>query len=462
MSDHEHQSVGDKLAIDLLVSADWLLTMDAERRVLRDGAVAVDHGAIVDVGRTQDLVNTYQPRRTIHRREGLMHPGLIESHVHCVHHLIRGLIPDTWPHTREHELWLPFTLTITDQDEHDATLLASIEMARNGITTFSDMGGRSPVEVRAEAIRRVGLRAALSETIWDDPPDPRLGSGDCAASLAKLQRFVDALPWDERATVWGAVNIPGMGRCSDDLLRESKALARDRGLVMAMHQSFADDDVASFESRTNGTAPIAHLDGLDLLGPDLTLVHVNRVTAEEVTLLTSSRTNVVHCPGASLRFGIGGSRHGRFPELVADGVTVGLGSDSSNFSDSFDILRQAYLCATIHREARGVVPTLTAAQALEMATVHGAHALGIGDRVGSLQIGKRADLVIHDTARAVWRPLHDPINTLIYSAQSSAVDTVIVDGRIVVEEGNVVSLDEQHVSVEMQRAGQRILDRMRT
>jgi 5-methylthioadenosine/S-adenosylhomocysteine deaminase len=442
---------------DLLVSADWLLTFDRDRRVLRGGAVAVDNGAIIDVGDRQELAGRYRARRVIDRPHGLMHPGLIDAHVHCVHQLMRGAIPDTWPHTREHELWLPFTLTATVQDESLATLLASVELARNGVTTFSDMGGRAPVEARAEAVRRVGLRAAISETVWDDPPAPRLGAGSPGASLKQLERFVDALPRDDERTVWGAVSLPGMGRCSDQLLVESKALARDRGLVMTMHQSFADDDVAAFRRRTDGLAPILHLDRLDLLGPDLTLVHVNRLTRDEAALLSASRTNVVHCPGASLRFGIGASRHGRFPELVSDGGTVALGSDSSNFSDSFDPLRQAYLCATIHREARGVVPTLSAEQALEMATLHGARALGIGHLVGSIEAGKRADLVVHDTARAVWRPLVRPVNNLLYSAQSSSVDVVIVDGRVVVEHGAVLAVDEAEIALRAQEAAARRL-----
>ena len=137
-----------------------------------------------------------------------------------------------------------------------------------------------------------------------------------------------------------------------------------------------------------------------------------RTTAPEVPLLARAGTHVVHCPAASLRVGMGVSRVGVFPEMVAAGVNVALGSDSGNYSDFYDVGRQMYLAATIHREARGVMPTITAEQAIEMATLNGARAIGAGDWLGSLEAGKQADLVIHRWDRPEWRPGVDPVNSL--------------------------------------------------
>jgi cytosine/adenosine deaminase-related metal-dependent hydrolase len=161
-----------------------------------------------------------------------------------------------------------------------------------------------------------------------------------------------------------------------------------------------------------------------------------------VPLLAAAGTHVVHCPAASLRVGMSVSRVGVFPEMVAAGVNVALGSDSGNYSDFYDVGRQLYLAATIHREARGVLPTITAEQAIEMATINGARAIGAGEWLGSLEVGKAADLVIHRWDRPEWRPGVDPVNSLVYSAQSSAVDTVIVGGEVILEGGQFTRVDE--------------------
>ncbi len=165
--------------------------------------------------------------------------------------------------------------------------------------------------------------------------------------------------------------------------------------------------------------------------------------AAEVALLASTRTNVVHCPAASTRMGMGVSRMGRFPEMVESGVNVALGSDSGNYSDFFDVGRQAYLAATLHREARGQNPTISAEQALEMATINGARSLGVASWIGSLEAGKKADMVIHAYDRPEWRPGLDPVTSLVYSAQSAGVDTVIADGRIILEDGRFTRVDEE-------------------
>ena len=179
-----------------------------------------------------------------------------------------------------------------------------------------------------------------------------------------------------------------------------------------------------YRRHAGGLTATEHFERLGILDDRLQLIHMIRTTAHEVPLLARAGTHVVHCPAASLRVGMGVSRVGVFPEMVEAGVNVALGSDSGNYSDFYDVGRQMYLAATIHREARGVMPTITAEQAIEMATINGARAIGAGDWLGSLEPGKQADLVIHRWDRPEWRPGVDPVNSLVYSAQSSGVDTV--------------------------------------
>jgi cytosine/adenosine deaminase-related metal-dependent hydrolase len=157
---------------------------------------------------------------------------------------------------------------------------------------------------------------------------------------------------------------------------------------------------------------------------------------------------------------MGGTRHGRFPELVAAGVPVALGSDSGNYADFFDIGRQLYLAATIHREARGVMPTITAEQAVEMATVHGARALRADDRIGSIEAGKFADIVIHSRNRPEWFPGVDPVNSLVYSGQSNGVDTVLVGGEVIVAGGRPVRIDIEAALAEIDASARSLFARM--
>ncbi|MBL9216068.1 MAG: amidohydrolase family protein [Opitutaceae bacterium] len=444
---------------DLLVQHGVVLTMDGERRVFRDGAVAVAGGVILEVGPAARLQAAYRAARVIDARGGVVQPGFVDSHVHLSHHLDRGMIPDVWPESREHEHWLPYWRALTPRDAYLSALLACLEMLRNGTTTFSDMSGRHAVETRVRAVREVGLRGAVTEICWDLPPHPSVGIGGTRACVRALERIVDAYPRKPGSLVWGAVNFSGMGRATDKLIVAAKALARSRGLTMAMHQSFGRRDVAAFGQRGARSA-IAHLHDLGVLGPDLALVHMIHVDAREAELLRRTGTHVIHCPGASVRTGMGASRHGRFPEMLRRGINVALGSDSGNYSDFLDVGRQAYLAATVHREAKGEMPTISAHQALEMATRNGARALGLGDEIGSLEPGKRADLVIHGRGRPEWHPMGDVVNTLVYSAQSVGVDTCIVEGRVVLEGGRSTLVDEEEILARVDRAAHRLYRRM--
>jgi cytosine/adenosine deaminase-related metal-dependent hydrolase len=275
-----------------------------------------------------------------------------------------------------------------------------------------------------------------------------------------LERLVAALPFTAEARVWASVGMAGMGLCSDQLLVEGKRLADRCGTVMDMHQSFGPTDVARYREHTGGKPAVEHLAELGILGSNLQLVHMIHTEEAEVPLLASTHTHVVHCPAASTRVGMGVSRIGRFPEMVAQGVNVALGSDSGNYSDFFDIGRQAYLAATVHREARGQMPTISAEQAVEMATINGARALGAADFVGSLEPGKKADIVIHSSRRPEWHPGLDVMNSLIYSAQSVAVDTAIVDGEVILEGGRFTRIDEEAAYRQIDRAARALYRRM--
>jgi cytosine/adenosine deaminase-related metal-dependent hydrolase len=428
---------------DLLITHGVVITVDAGRRIFRDGAVAVRGGRIAAVGRTGDVTAAWIAPRTLDARGGAVTPGFVDAHTHLAQHLGRGSIPDSWAEEREHEQWFPYWTNLTPEEARRSAMLAALEMVRNGTTTFCDLGARFDAEANAAAAEAVGLRGIVSEVAWDHPPEPEVATGDLDACLRRLERVVEALPWRGPETrVWGGVGLPGMGSASDDLIVGAKALADRHGLVLYMHQSFAEADTARYRAHAGGRSACAHLERLGVLDHRLQLIHMIRTEPEEVPLLARAGTHVVHCPAASARVGMGVSRVGCFPEMLAAGVNVALGSDSGNYSDFFDVGRQMYLAATIHREARGVMPTITAEQAIEMATLNGARALGTAQWLGSLEAGKQADVVIHRWDRPEWRPGIDPVNSLVYGAQSVAVDTVLVGGEPILEAGRFTRVDE--------------------
>ncbi|MBM3933945.1 MAG: amidohydrolase family protein [SAR202 cluster bacterium] len=446
--------------VDLLVTNGVIVTVDAQRRILMNCAIAVDKGRIVDVGLVRSLESTYSARQKIDARGAVVHPGYVDCHVHLAQQLGRGTIPDTWPEEKELTQWLPYWTNMTEEDGYCSAMLSCLEMVRNGTTTFCENGGRFRSELTAEVADRVGLRGGLSEICWDVPPHESVSIGDTDACLRSLERQLDALPCVAGRRVWAIVGMAGMGRCTDRLLVEAKKLAESRGVLMDLHQSFGPEDVSDYLEHTKGVPAAAYLEQLGVLGPATKLIHMIHAEEMEVPVLARTDTSVTHCPAASLRVGMGVSRFGRFPEMVQQGVNVTLGSDSGNYSDAFDIGHQAYLATTIHREARGVMPTITAEQAFEMATINGARAMGIADELGSIEPGKKADIVIQDRTRPEWHPGLDPMNSLLYSARSGPVHTVIVDGEIILRKGEFTRVDAEAELARIDRAGRSLYRRM--
>jgi 5-methylthioadenosine/S-adenosylhomocysteine deaminase len=447
-------------SVDLVVRNATLVTVDDRRRVMSDAMIAVDDGLIVAVGKTDELADRYSGLQEMDAQQGVVTPGYIDSHVHLSHQLHRSVLPDSWDEGREHEHWLPYWLNLTEEDAFHSALLACMEMALNGTTTFCDMSGRFSAEIQAKAAAAVGLRGIVSEICWDVPPHPQLGIGDSTECASRLADLCARFPFTPDAQIWAAVGLSGMGKASDDLLVAAKELADSFGVPMYMHQSFADADTAAFLERTAGVTAVEHLAHLGILTPNLVLVHMNRVAETEVEPLVESGASVVHCPAASTRWGIGSSRLGRVPDLLGLGVNFALGSDSGNYSDVLDMSHHAYLASVIHREERGGTPVITSEQAVEMATRNGARALGVSEFIGSIEVGKRADLVVHGIDRPEWTPALDPITSLIYAGRSRGVRHVLVDGRAVVRDGQLANLDQYSALAAIRDAARKLLDRM--
>jgi cytosine/adenosine deaminase-related metal-dependent hydrolase len=247
-----------------------------------------------------------------------------------------------------------------------------------------------------------------------------------------------------RVSAWPL--LIGFGTCSEALIRGAHALAERYGTGWGMMQ------FASHPSRkTADTLPLRALDDWGVLGPRTKLAHMVHVDEDDIALLAQRDVKISHCPSAALKHVKGLFAHGRFAEMLEAGITVSLGGDSANGSNHFDMLRLMSLAGLVPKDAHLDPAVMPPERVLEMATRHGARALGLGDEIGSLEPGKRADLVIFDLDLPEWRPLLDPVNTLVYSASGASVQTVMVDGRLVLEDRRVTMVDELEALTRVER-----------
>jgi cytosine/adenosine deaminase-related metal-dependent hydrolase len=425
----------------ILIEHAVVVTMDAARRVLGDGAVLTDGARIAQVGRAADVRPPREPERVIDGRGRLVLPGFVDTHVHLSEHLSRGLIPDEVPVDRYVPDWyVPLYAAISSEEEATAAQLACLEMVRSGTTTFCEAGTLFDVPAVAGAVDAVGLRAILGRWTWDLVQGPgrlRQSTGEALELNAAMLARVNGRG-SSRVSAWPL--LIGFGTCSEALIRGAHALAVRHGTGWGMMQ------FASHPSRrTADTLPLATLDGWGVLGPRTKLAHMVYVDGADIALLARRGVAVSHCPSAALKHVKGLFEHGRFPEMLAAGVTVSLGGDSANGSNHLDMLRLMALAALAAKDARGDPAVLPPERVLEMATIHGARALGLEGEIGSLEPGKRADLVLFDTDLPEWRPLLDPLSTLVHSASAASVRTVLVDGRVVLDDRRVTTVDEREV-----------------
>lgn len=440
------------IPVDTLISGGVVVTLDVQRRVLEDGAVAIQNDRIVAVGKRSELEQQYLPGQTIDASRRVIRPGYVDAHVHVTAETLgRGLFPDSVGQKEWIREWATrLYAAIEPEEEYIAALLSSAELLRNGVTAFCDGGTiKHPGQV-ARAIEEAGLRGVLGRWTWDRVPQPAAFAQTADEALAATEEMVDAVHNTANGRIHAMAAVINVETCTDHLLRGLRDLAERRRLLLNFHQSAYADYVPEAR-KAWGVPPIQHLSDLGLLGARTRLVHMNHVDETEIDLLASTDTSVVHCPGTAFRLAYGASTHGRFPEMLARGITVGLGTDGGDAGDQLDLSRAIYLAAGLFKDSRQDSTCIPAETALEMATLHGARTIGLESEIGSLESGKKADIVLLDRDRPEMVPLIDVANCLVYASDGRAVDTVMVDGRILVEHGRLVSIDEQSLYREAER-----------
>jgi 5-methylthioadenosine/S-adenosylhomocysteine deaminase len=446
--------------VDIVITDTVVVTMNPDREILVDAAVAIAGDRIAAVGKTPDVLARCEPAQRIDGHRFVVTPGFVNCHIHATGEpLTRGYVPDDIGFVENVFSWLsPLSSCYTEVDERLSAQLASAEMLKSGTTAFIEAGTGWHIDAIADGLVEVGIRARVGMRVWDKRPEPHKFRQTTDQAIANLYRVLDDHASHAGGRVRGWAMLVGHTTCSDPLWRAAREAAVDRGVGLNFHMSPAPMDPEGFLEEF-GERPIEHLATLGVLGPHAVLVHCVHVDDHEVELLGRHRCNVVHCPTTALKVAYGVTQIGRMPELIAAGANLCLGTDGNNASNYSDMMRATYLVAGLFKDARRDPALFPATTALELATLGGARAMLAEHEIGSIEAGKKADLVLHDRDRPEWVPLHDVPNQLVWSADGRGVHSVFVDGRRVVDDYRLVTIDEERLYRDAQAAGEEIVAR---
>src|SRR6267143_3445314 len=434
-------------------NARFLLTLDGERRIVAGGSIVIENGRIRRVGKAAELAAA-PADRVIDARHFVVTPGFVNGHMHISYgHVVRGIFPDDVGSPLPHVFKLQ--MAMTEEEEHASTLLGIVEMLRNGTVCFVDPGSTKFPDACLQAYEDSGIRVILGECVSDQDAPFKLPRFATKEAIARTTSFVEKWHGRLRGRVraWAMPFSPET--CSAELMQALKRVADERGTALTLHHGSGPKARQEYAAR-HGRRPTEYLESLGVVGPNVVLAHALGIDDAEIECLARTRTAVVMCPVTAAKSGRGVPEHGRMPELLAKGVKVALGCDSPNNSNHLDMVRTMNMAAIQYKDARQDTRLIPAEAALEMATLQGAQAMNVGDDLGSIEPGKRADLVLFDTERPEWQALFNPVNNLVYNADGRSVHTVVIDGRVVVDAYRQTFVDEARLFGQVQEIGERL------
>ena len=440
-------------------NARYVLTLDGQRRIIRDASILVEDGRISRVGKAAELA-ALRADRVIDARRLLVTPGFVNGHMHISYaHVVRGIFPDELASPLLHVFALQDAMT--EEEEYHSTLLGLVELLKNGTVCFVDPGSTKFPDACLQAYEDSGIRVILGECVTDQDAPFKLPRFATKEAIARTTSFVEKWHGRLRGRVraWAMPFSPET--CTGDLLRALKGVADEHDTYLTLHHGSGPQARKDYQAR-HGRTPTEYLESLGVLGPNVVLAHSLGVDDAEIDCLARTGTKVAMCPVTAAKGGRGVPEHGRMPELLARGVKVALGCDSPNNSNHLDMVRTMNMAAIQYKDARQDLRLIPAEAALEMATVVGAQALNVGDDLGSIEPGKRADLVLFDTERPEWQALFNPVNNLVYNADGRSVHTVIVDGRVRVDAYRQTFVDEPRLFAQVQEIGEKLQRRTGT
>ena len=437
--------------------ARYIMTLDPERRIIQDGSIIVEGQRILQVGKAAEL-ESVTADRVIDGSEMVVTPGFCNGHMHISYaHATRGVFPDNLGAS-----YLPNVFKLqgemTGEEEYYTSLLAITELLRYGTTCFLDPGSTKHLETCMKAYEESGCRIIVGWHVADRPNPLNLPVSSTSEAISMMGQTIQSFDnrLDGRMRAWAMPFSPSFS--TEELLLGAKELADWYGTGLTLHFNNSQQAVEASLSQ-HGKRPAEYLEDIGVLGPGTLLAHSLGIDQREVDAMARTGTKAVMCPTAAIKGGAGMTKTALLPELLRAGVTVGLGTDAGNNSNLVETMRSMYLAAVLYKDGREDVEMIPAETALEMATIKGAEALGLGDDIGSIEPGKKADLVLFDTKRPEWRTIFNPVNNLVYNADGRSVHTVIVDGKVVVENHEPLFVDQWELIQRVQKLGEGLLAR---
>jgi 5-methylthioadenosine/S-adenosylhomocysteine deaminase len=421
--------------VSLVVTDAVVVTMNDDREVISPGAVAVDAGAIVAVGTPEAIRGAFRPREILDAGGGIVLPGLVNTHTHAPMVLYRGLADDLPLQQWLEEYIFPAEAqTVSPEFVRVGTRLAALEMIQSGTTTYADMY-YFEADI-ARATREAGVRAVLGQTIIQFPV---ADAATPSEGLARAERFIQEFRDDD--LIVPAVAPHAMYSLDGASLVAARALADQYDVPVMIHLAETESEVSAARA-AHGMTPTAFLESIGFWGPRTVAAHAVWLASDDIATLAGRGVAISHNPESNMKLASGIAP---IPAFLAAGITVGLGTDgaaSNNDLDMFEAMRQA---ALLQKVATGDPSVMPAPLVLAMATIGGARALGLGHAIGSIEPGKRADLIVVSTNRARQTPMYDPVSQIVYASRGDDVESVVINGRIVMRHRVVETLDEAQV-----------------
>src|SRR5438445_3251766 len=429
-----HAQTAKKEKVDLLVSGGTIVTMDGQRRIVEDGAVVVKGDAILALGPRAEIESKYAAPQTINAKGKLVLPGFINGHTHVPMTLFRGLHDDvTLDEWLRKYIFPAEAKNVTEEFVRWGTRLAAAEQIRAGVTTFADMYYFE--DAVAEETKAAGMRGVLGETFIDFPaPDNK----NEAAMLSYTEAFLKK--WQGDPLIHASVAPHSIYTCSRKTLEDTAALARKYHAPILIHVAEMKKEREDSEKQ-NGMSPVQYLDKVGVLGPDVLAAHCIFVDANDQKTLAERHVGCVHNPSSNMMLASGVSP---VPEMRAAGVAVGLGTDGpAGSNNDLDLMEEMDLAAKLAKITKMDPLALNAKAVVEMATIDGAKALHMQTEIGSLEAGKKADLILISLDEPNAVPMYSVYSQIAYSLKASDVETVVIGGRVVMRDRKLLTVNEE-------------------
>ena len=422
--------------VDTLIAARWIVPVEPDSVVLDHHCLVIDRGRIVALAPTVEAEQTYQPDERIELGDHALIPGLVNAHTHAAMSLFKGLADDIalepW---LQHHIWPAEARWVNDRFVRDGTRLAAAEMIRSGTTCFNDMYFY-PDEAGA-AMAEAGMRATIGLIVIDLPTVWASSSDEYLSKALEVHDQFKSTPLIRTAF---APHAPYS--VSDDALSRIRTFADELDISIHMHVHETEAEVLRAVDE-HDERPLARLDRLGVLSDRLVAVHMTELSPSELDRVAEVGAHVVHCPESNLKLASGLCRLDR---LLAAGVNVGIGTDGAASNNDLSMLSEVRTAALLAKGLSGDAASVPASAALRLATLGGATAIGWDDEIGTLEVGKAADVVAIDLSEIETQPVYDPISQIVYAAQGRQVSDVWIGGRLILRRGNLLTLDTAELS----------------